>query len=153
MSRRALASVLVATVATLGATQFDQSGSTSAVAVAAGCKGRTVTVVNLPRARYPNIADHAEDAIAGRTANGKRWPRILRINREDVEQRRRYAVAKLPSRPAEDRDEYPPDVGRSTLDADVRYVDDSENRGAGARMGNQIRRLPDGACFRLNFKG
>lgn len=150
MATRVLLVLLAMTAAflsSLGNGEPEQSSG----AVAA-CKGR-VAVVQLPRSRYPNIADHAEDAIAGRTESGKRWPRVLRVNREGTEKRRRFAVAKLPSRPDEDRDEYPPVVGRSTLDADVRYVDDSENQSAGSRMGHQLSGLPNGACFRLAFGG
>lgn len=151
MTRRmwgVIAAALVALAVSMGSGGNDAQTKTTA----AGCKGH-VMVIDMPRDRYPHIADHAEDAIAGRTATGKHWPRVLRVNREGTEKRRRFAVAKLPSRPDEDRDEYPPAVGRATLDADVRYVDDSENQGAGSRMGHQIAGLSNGACFRLVFDG
>lgn len=118
--------------------------------VVAGC-GK-VARVYLPALKYPHIADHAQDAMAGRTDNHRHWPTVLRINRDGADERRDYAVAKLPSRPDVDRDEFPPAMARTTKDADVRYVDDSENEGAGASMGNQLRGLPNGSCFRLVFK-
>jgi Deoxyribonuclease NucA/NucB len=106
--------------------------------------------VVLPVSKYPNIMDHVRDATAGRTRTG-RWPRVL-VKRSHGEDRRRDAAIKmslLPPREGMDRDEYPPAVGRKTLSADVRYVPSSENRSAGAVMGNRIRSLCDGARFVL----
>lgn len=114
-------------------------------AAPAGCNGR-VAKVYLPASKYPHIDAHARDAIA------KGWPAVLHINRRGADERRAVAVAVLPARSDVDRDEYPPAMARTTAHADVRYVDDAENEGAGASMGNQLQGLPEGACFRLVFK-
>ena len=54
----------------------------------------------------PHIRAHALKAIkAG-------WPRILVINRPGVDARRKERLANIPTRKGDDRDEYPPDLGR-----------------------------------------
>jgi hypothetical protein len=59
-------------------------------------------------AEYPNIKSHTEAAIV------KGWPRILVLNRPGADERRDRLLedSGLAPRPDEDRDEYPPAVGR-----------------------------------------
>jgi len=73
------------------------------------------------------------------------------------------AEATYPTRPAQDRDEYPPAVGRghgAGLErgsnprgwrADVRYVPSSENRSHGSTLGIKLRRLCNGVRVRYAF--
>ncbi|MBK9692150.1 MAG: hypothetical protein IPO73_10785 [Gemmatimonadetes bacterium] len=51
-----------------------------------------------------------------------------------------------PTRSGFDRDEYPPAIlNTGGTGASVRYVTPSDNRGAGASIGNQLRQVPDGS--------
>jgi hypothetical protein len=114
-------------------------------------------------ARYPNIKSHTEAAIA------KGWPRILVLNRPDADKRRDRLLEQsgLTPRPDQDRDEYPPAVGRGrangTLNglvrgtnpigwmADVMYVPDHENQSHGTSLGAKLRRFCNGTRFRYVF--
>lgn len=163
MRVRALAALLVALLAALGAVtrgdSWDDPGATEGQG--AGCKPgqqRTSRVVHvrLPASRYPNIADHVRDAVAGRDELGRRaraWPRVLRINRVGADERRDKLLAGIPTRPGFDRDEYAPAMARTRPAADVRYVESSENRSAGSVMGRQLSEWCDGTRFVLVTKG
>lgn len=152
MSRRALASVLVAAAASLGATQPDQSGSTPAEAVAAGCKGRTV-MVEVPRSQYPNITRHIQDSWT------KGYPRVLRVNRRGADERRERLLSwyerrhQQPKGDGLDLDERPAAFLRASWRASVRPIPKRENRSEGASVGNQLRGVQDGTCVRYDFKG
>ena len=87
------------------------------------------------------------------------WPKILVINRSGADARRKKLLASWPTRKGDDRDEYPPDVGRGRgagltkgtnptgWKADVQYVPSSENRSHGASLGAKIKRFCDGVKF------
>jgi hypothetical protein len=108
--------------------------------------------------KYPHIRAHYLSAVK------KGWPRILVLNRPGEKARRERLLEDYPTRPGEDRDEYPPAVGRGKgrgLErgshprgwmADVRYVPSSENRSHGASMGAKLRGLCDGTRFRYGFR-
>lgn len=114
-------------------------------------------------ARYPNIKSHTEAAIA------KGWPRILVLNRPDADKRRDRLLedSGLAPRPDEDRDEYPPAVGRGRANgtlkglvrginpigwmAHVMYVPDRENQSHGSSLGAKLRRFCNGTRFRYVF--
>jgi hypothetical protein len=113
--------------------------------------------------KYPNIMAHTEAAIA------KGWPRILVLNRPHADERRDRLLEEsgLPPRAEEDRDEYPPAVGRGRANgnqrglvrginpigwmADVMYVPDRENQSHGSSLGSKLRRLCNGTRFRYAF--
>jgi hypothetical protein len=97
--------------------------------------------VGLSRTKYPAVRAHWERAIA------KGWPRTLKIHREGAERRRSRLLAGMPTRPGKDRDEYPPASARTTVKADVEYVDSSQNRGAGSVQGTKLRRYCSGQRF------
>jgi hypothetical protein len=42
-------------------------------------------------------------------------------------------------------------TGRGVTGADVRYIDPSDNRGAGASMGNQLEGWCEGQAFRIDI--
>jgi hypothetical protein len=107
--------------------------------------------------KYPNIRRHFRDALR------KGWPRTLVLNRRGADARRDRLLASYPTRPGEDRDEYPPAVGRGRgpglergtnptgWRADVRYVPSHENRSHGSTLGIKLRRLCNGTRFRYVF--
>ncbi len=104
--------------------------------------------------KYPRIKAHALAAIR------KGWPRTLVVNRPGADPRRDRLLRDMPTREGSDRDEYPPAVGRGVgkgltkgsdpigWKADVAYVDRSENRSHGSRLGIKLRRFCDGVKFR-----
>jgi len=112
---------------------------------------------------YPNIKAHTLAAIA------KGWPRILVLNRPGAAQRRDRLLENsgLAPRATEDRDEYPPAVGRGRANgsqkglvrginplgwmADVKYVPDRENQSHGSSLGAKLRGLCNGTRFRYVF--
>lgn len=63
---------------------------------------------------------------------------------------RRHSTRKLKSSPLYDRDEYPfACTYQGGVDADVIYMDKTDNRRAGAIIGYQLRGCPDGTRFRI----
>lgn len=109
------------------------------------CKQQAaVVVVDLADARYPNITDHIHDAIR----QGE--PEFMTLARDQADTNRKAALkaSGLPSRPSEDRDEYPmafSDEGGRT--ADVRYVPDTENQSSGSVVGHALSGFCDGQRF------
>jgi hypothetical protein len=117
-------------------------------------------VFAFPYARWPHIADHVHDAR-------RHYHRLLHIDRPDADAHRDESLRYVPSwgtlsdaakrvidpvdwRLSHDRDEYPPAMMREGGEgADVRYVVSSENRSAGAVMGNALARYCDGVHVRL----
>ena len=102
-------------------------------------------------------------AATSSTALRKGWPRTLVLNRSGADARRDRLLAPYPTRPGQDRDEYPPAVGRGKgpglergvnprgWRADVRYVPSHENRSHGSTMGIKLRRFCNGTRFRYVF--
>lgn len=123
----------------------------------------TVQRLRFSSAKYPNIKAQTESAIA------RGWPRILVLNRPNADRRRDRLLKEsgLPPRADEDRDEYPPAVGRGRangnqkglvrgtnpigLMASVRYVPDRENQSHGSTLGRQLARLCNRTRFRYVF--
>lgn len=113
--------------------------------------------------KYRNIKRHTELAIA------KGWPRILVLNRPGADERRDRLLEEsgLAPRADEDRDEYPPAVGRGRANgnqkglvrginpigwmASVMYVPDRENQSHGSSLGAKLRRFCNGTRFRYVF--
>ena len=103
--------------------------------------------IAISRSRFPEVARHIDDAqAAGR-------PKILTIDRDATRAEARSREARsghAPAPPGMDLDEYPPKMfkegGRG---ASIRVVPLSQNRGAGASMGNQCRPYRDGARIEL----
>ena len=94
--------------------------------------------------KYPAAAGHAEDAQAA----GQ--PDVLTVKRPGASDRRGEATAGHPTQAGSDRDEYPPAVtAEGGKGASVRNIPSSDNRGAGASVGNQIRDVPNGGTIRI----
>ena len=113
-------------------------------AVAAACQSQHNSVhVALSSTKYPETTDHIADAIAA----GQ--PSLLHIDRADEDA---ASLADDPPRSGYDRDEYSPAMSREGgAGADVRYIDPSDNRGAGATMGNALEGWCEGQPFRIDI--
>lgn len=71
-------------------------------------------------------------------------------NKKIVNANRRRSTRKLTSSPLFDRDEYPFACSyEGGINADVSYINSSDNRRAGAIIGYQLRGYPDGTKFRI----
>ncbi|QDT39257.1 polymorphic toxin-type HINT domain-containing protein [Stratiformator vulcanicus] len=86
--------------------------------------------------KYPEAAKHLKDA------NGVGKP--LTVDRLGADRRRREALKSVPTKPRLDRDEAPPAVFAEGSTS-VRHIPPSDNRGAGAVIGNKLRGILDGA--------
>lgn len=95
-------------------------------------------------ASYPQVADHARDAMAAGES------KVCTIDRKGAAERRKVALRGVKTAAGKDRDEFPPAVclegGRG---ADVRLVPSTENRSAGAWMSGQLAKWPDGTRIRI----
>ena len=96
-------------------------------------------VLEFPAHEYPQTAAHIASAIlAGESA-------ICTIDRDGADERREAALAGIPTRDGYDRDEWPMAMcAEGGAGADVAYVESSDNRGAGAWVGNALEQYPDG---------
>ncbi|WP_222853330.1 NucA/NucB deoxyribonuclease domain-containing protein [Fodinicola acaciae] len=107
--------------------------------------------VYISRERYPESAAHIDDAQNGTSYRGdkdtaypKQQPTDLTLDRDGAKQNRADSLRDVPPAPEKDRDEYPPATFKEGgKGASVQYIDPSDNRGAGASMGNQLRRYED----------
>lgn len=143
------------------------SGALSVPAAQKHCKHTNRVVgVHFDSKEYPGIKAHFEAAVRGQGESHHAWPRVLVINREGKgdDQRRKKLLrmneAQFPSRGDQDRDEYPPAMGRGRgpgltegflptgWKADLAYVDDHENQAHGSSLGWQTMRYCDGVKFR-----
>ena len=119
---------------------------------------KRVQPIGFSKTKYPNIRQHYLDAVH----DG--WPRILVLNRPGSDARRDRLLEGFATQDGQDRDEYPPAVGRGRgsrgltrgIDpigwmADVAYVPSSENRSHGSVLGIKLRRLCNGTRFRYVF--
>ncbi|MDM5337534.1 NucA/NucB deoxyribonuclease domain-containing protein [Fictibacillus enclensis] len=92
-----------------------------------------------PLSRYPETGDHIRDAIAAG------HPAVCTIDRDGADQRREESLAGYPTKTGYDRDEWPMAMcEEGGYGADIRYISPSDNRGAGAWVGNQVESYPDG---------
>jgi hypothetical protein len=117
------------------------------VARAAACQSQHNSVhVALSSSKYPEATDHIADA----TAAGQ--PSLLHIDRADEDAHRAASLADYPPRAGLDRDEWVPAMSaEGGAGADVRYIDPSDNRCAGATMGNALEGWCEGQPFRIDI--
>ncbi len=122
-------------------------GATALTASSSSVRSNPVKVVKVSASKYPQAAQHIRDAQKA----GK--PTILTVDRSSAVQRRSEALRNIPRVPSMDRDEYPPAVvGEGGIGASVRYIDPTDNRGAGNSIGNQLKGVPDGAKIKLEVE-
>ncbi len=133
----AVAAVTIVSALTLGVAQAGSSPATS-------CTHGLVTV-RLSVKKHPNIIAHIK--LSWRRG----YPRILHVHRAGADARRDAVLRGIPTKPGYDRDEAPAAVLRRTVRADVAYVPSSENRSAGATLGNAIAGACEGAPVRYSF--
>jgi RHS repeat-associated protein len=95
--------------------------------------------IDIPKSKYPASYGHWVRA----QAKGK--PALVQAGRSKTVQRRAASLAGIPRVRGMDRDEYPPAVFEEGGDgASVEYLPPSDNRGAGAVLGNALRDVQDG---------
>ena len=110
---------------------------------AGGCRTTKATVtIPLVRGKHAQVIDHARAAVRSG------FPVVLVLHRDGADARRRAATKGVATRAGYDRDEYPPAAGRKVNKAHVKLVDSSQNRSAGAVLGNTLRRYCNGTKFR-----
>lgn len=97
---------------------------------------RTVVI---SQSAHPESAQHIMDAQAAG------YPSTLTIERSGAALRRRASTGGFPREPGKQPDEYPPAMFlEGGAGASVRNITSSDNMGAGASMGNQLRGAPEG---------
>jgi hypothetical protein len=101
-------------------------------------------VIVVDGSKHPEAAKHIDDAQAA----GK--PCEVTIDRAGAKGRRAEALKGQPVVPGQHRNEYPPAVTKEGgAGASVRPISPSDNTGAGADMGNQMRPHPDGTTVTI----
>ena len=110
-----------------------------------GYKAENKTVdVKLSKKKYPESAQHIEEAIKG----GQ--PDILTLDRGDAPARRKAALKGIDIVPGLDRDEYPPAMSKEGgAGASVKLINSSDNRGSGPKISSQLRKYPDGTKYQI----
>lgn len=99
----------------------------------------------LPKNRYPQTAAHIQDLEGSVTETGHWDPAWSDYNREG-------SLEGFPTRPGFDRDEWPMAASQEGgPGADIRYIDPSDNRGAGSFIAKQLAYLERGAPFRIEI--
>ncbi|QST00325.1 DNRLRE domain-containing protein [Pontibacillus sp. ALD_SL1] len=100
--------------------------------------------VTTPSNRYPETSKHIQEAQKAGHLD------TLTIDRSGAKSRRRDSLRGREKVPGKDLDEYPPAMFKEGgKGASVRPVSPSDNRGAGAYLGNKLRNYPDGTKVRL----
>jgi hypothetical protein len=103
-----------------------------------------VARVTLDADRYPETADHIQDAI---TAGA---PAVMTIDRAGADQNREQSLRGIPTRDGHDRDEYPMAMSAEGGEgASVRHIPSADNRGAGSSVGSQLGAYCDGQRFTI----
>lgn len=105
---------------------------------------RTVTVDS---ARAPQSTQHMIDAWAAG------HPSVLTLCKACATANRAASLRGIPTQPGKDRDEYPPAMFlEGGAGASVRHLPYSDNRSAGAQMGNQLRNVPAGCRITITIR-
>ena len=106
-----------------------------------------IVQLEFPVDRYPETAEHIQDAIkAGQ-------PDTCTIDRSGAEENRGESLKGIPTKKGYDRDEWPMAMcAEGGIGADIEYIDPSDNRGAGSWVGNQLEGYPDGTQVEFIFR-
>jgi hypothetical protein len=144
----AFASPALAAARSAAAKRAAQASAQRAEAQAAAHAAGKPHDVVISRSRHPQAAAHIEHA----QRHGQ--PTVLQIDRAGAHDRRSASTGSVNPRrkPAAnyERDEYPPAFTREGgHNANVRFIDRHDNRGAGAMLRAQTHHLPDGARIRI----
>ncbi|MFF3496767.1 hypothetical protein ACFYWS_36130 [Streptomyces sp. NPDC002795] len=113
----------------------------------------------LDRNKYPESAQHIEDAQNGtnwrgdRQRTGPAQPDILTIDRSGADDNRADSLRGIPTDSPRDRDEYPPAMYKEGgTGASVQYIAAKDNQGSGSAMGSAVRGLPDGTRVKISVR-
>ena len=106
-----------------------------------------IVEIKLPKSKYPESAQHIEDAIK----NGQ--PDVLTIKRGEANANRRASLKGLDKVPGKDLDEYPPEMFQEVgQGSSVRPINPSDNRGAGSTIGHRLRPYLDGTKVKITIE-
>lgn len=114
-----------------------------------GKAGARMAARNLPKvfvrkAEHPESAGHIADAIKSG------YPSTLTIQRAGAKPNRSASLRGIKTQPGKDRDEYPPAMFKEGgAGSSVRHIGSSDNRGAGACIGRQCSKFPDGTKVKI----
>ena len=101
-------------------------------------------VVIVDSTKYPQTAEHIK--VAQRIG----LPEFVTIDRKEAANRRKESLSNIRKNKIYDRDEWPMAVfAEGGKNANVRYIEPSDNRGAGASISWQMRAYPDGTRIRV----
>ncbi|RVU91675.1 sporulation protein [Flavobacterium columnare] len=95
-------------------------------------------VATIKKSDFPETAQHIEDAIKKGHAD------IVTVDRLNAAAQRAKSLKGIPTKKGFDRDEWPMAMFKEGGNgASVRYINPSDNRGAGSAIGNALSDYPD----------
>lgn len=125
-------------------TSSDSSSAGKSEAGSASESGSETVEVKLSKKKYPESAQHIEDA----KKNGQ--PDTLTIDRRGASSRRKASLKDVDTVPGLDRDEYPPAMSlEGGTGASVKLINPSDNRGSGSSIAYHLRKYPNGTKYRI----
>lgn len=74
---------------------------------------------------------------------------MVALDRAGADARRADNLRGIPTRPGQDRDEFPPAIFREGQGAHVKHIGAGDSRGAGSDMKNQLVDIPDGGRVKV----
>ena len=100
--------------------------------------------VTISKSDYPETCSHIEDAI------NKGHEQFVTIDRKMAASNRAESLSGVLTKPGFDRDEWPMAMfSEGGKGADIRYINPSDNRGAGSAIGNALKEYPDGTIVKI----
>ena len=103
--------------------------------------------VKIFQSKYPETAKHIE------AAQKAGHPSTLTIDRAGTAANRKESLAGISKVKGKDLDEYPPAMFREGgKGASVKAISPKDNRGAGASIGDQLRKQPNGTQVKIVVK-
>jgi RHS repeat-associated protein len=122
------------------------SAAATAAAMRQGPRCNGVPTVVVDSALYPQAAAHIQAAQAAG------HPSVVTVDRGGAAERRRQSMSYvgMPTTPGYDRDEWPMAMFQEGgAGASVRYIEATDNRGAGRSVGAQCTPVPDGCQVKV----
>ena len=100
--------------------------------------------VTISKSDYPETAGHIQEAID----NGQ--PDIVTLFRENASDNRKVSLAGYETKKGFDRDEWPMAMFfEGGNGADIKYINPSDNRGAGSAIGKALQGYDDGYIVKI----
>jgi RHS repeat-associated protein len=101
-------------------------------------------VLKISKKEYPETAEHIADAIKSGRAD------IVEIARDGAKDNRKASLFGIPTKAGFDRDEWPMAMFKEGGNgASIRYINPSDNRGAGSSIGSALSKLDDGTLIKI----